>query len=75
MTDKILVILMVTLLCLAILGVVMHSTETMPDTAITLIEKAMYGSFGIASGTGIGLTLAGKKNKIDETTTKQEVSK
>lgn len=72
MDDKILVIIMVTLLCLATLGVAMHSTTgVVPAEVIALIEKAMYGLFGIASGTGIGMTLANRKNKKDE---KQEIS-
>lgn len=59
MDDKILVIMAVTLLCIATLGVAMHSTVSME--VISLIEKALYGLFGLASGTGIGFALAKKK--------------
>ena len=60
MDDKILVILMVTLLCVATLGVAMHSPGDMPDNVIALIEKALYGLFGLAGGAGAGFVL-GKK--------------
>lgn len=61
MDDKILVILMVTLLCVATLGVAMHSpAEALPDNVISLIEKALYGLFGLAGGAGVGFAL-GKK--------------
>lgn len=61
MDDKIVVIICVTVLCLATLGVAMHATNPVPDNVIALMEKAMYGLFGLASGAGIGFAL-GKKS-------------
>lgn len=61
MENKIWVVIAVTTICLSVLFAAVTASSGVPDSVISLMEKAFLGLFALASGTSVGFAL-GKKS-------------